>query len=109
MSLILDALNRSRQDTESMPGISSEHYVARGTGDGGWLQWLLVSALVVAVLVIGWLLFERWPNPQPQREPPLVQAAKPASVAAEPAAPRPCRRSRRRGHAPASHGSRPHA
>ena len=65
MSLILDALNRSRQDTESMPGISSEHYVARGTGDGGWLQWLLVSALVVAVLVIGWLLFERWPNPQP--------------------------------------------
>tara|TARA_R110001592_G_scaffold337300_1_gene623768 strand:+ start:393780 stop:394664 length:885 start_codon:yes stop_codon:yes gene_type:complete len=65
MSLILDALNRSRQDSEQVPGLASQHAVDSvppGSERGiGWLQWLLVAGLALAVLVIGWLLFDRTP------------------------------------------------
>lgn len=63
MSLILDALNRSRQDGEQVPGLASHHPVVSEATDSkagtGWLQWLLVLGLACAVLVIGWLLFDR--------------------------------------------------
>ena len=66
MSLILDALNRSRQDSEQVPGLASQHVVDSVPPPGsergiGWLQWLLVAGLALAVLVIGWLLFDRTP------------------------------------------------
>lgn len=65
MSLILDALNRSRQDSEQVPGLGSHHPAdntpAGSEGGIGWLQWLLVAGLALAVLVIGWLLFDRMP------------------------------------------------
>lgn len=63
MSLILDALNRSRQDSEQMPGLSSVHGVEALPQGGHWLQWLLVSALGLAVLAIAWLLLDRAPQP----------------------------------------------
>jgi outer membrane biosynthesis protein TonB len=65
MSLILDALNRSRQESEQVPGLSSVHPVEDKTIDMSWLPWLLVCALALAVLAIGWLLFDRAPQPQP--------------------------------------------
>jgi len=65
MSLILDALNRSRQDSEQVPGLGSHHPTdntpADSEGGIGWVQWLLVAGLALAVLVIGWLLFDRMP------------------------------------------------
>ena len=63
MSLILDALNRSRQDSEPMPGLASVHSAETPPQGSHWLQWLLVSALGLAVLAIGWLLLERAPQP----------------------------------------------
>ena len=66
MSLILDALNRSRQDSEQVPGLGSHHptdsALAGSEGGIGWVQWLLVAGLALAVLVIGWLLFDRMPS-----------------------------------------------
>jgi general secretion pathway protein B len=87
VSLILDALNRSRQDSEQVPGLASHHPVvneATGSRDGlGWLQWLLVLGLACAVLVIGWLLFERISPAIPLPE----QLAAELPAAATPAAP----------------------
>ena len=59
MSLILDALNRSRQDAEPMPGLATRHYQDDAPRPGNLRQWLLLSALVIAALVIAWLLLER--------------------------------------------------
>ena len=66
MSLILDALNRSRQDSDQVPGLGSHHptdsVLADSEGGTGAVQWLLVAGLALAVLVIGWLLFDRMPS-----------------------------------------------
>lgn len=62
VSLILDALNRSRQDTDQVPGLATQHYVDRDMASGrNWRQYLPWLALLVALLVIGWLLFDRSP------------------------------------------------
>ncbi len=73
MSLILDALNRSRQDSEQVPGLASIHSVEPETTDLSWLPWLLVFVLALAVLAIGWLLFDR--VPQSQSAPATVPSA----------------------------------
>jgi general secretion pathway protein B len=78
VSLILDALNRSRQDSEEMPGLSSLHTVETPPKDSHWLQWLLVSALGLAVLAIGWLLIERTPQPVALPADAAAKTAKPA-------------------------------
>tara|TARA_R110001599_G_scaffold353231_1_gene591001 strand:- start:79288 stop:80091 length:804 start_codon:yes stop_codon:yes gene_type:complete len=87
MSLILDALNRSRQDSEQVPGLASRHAqdsVPPGSERGiGWLQWLLVAGLALAVLVIGWLLFDRTP---PSIEIPEAGGGALPAVAIAPAA-----------------------
>ena len=82
MSLILDALNRSRQDSEQMPGLSSVHGVEAVPQGSHWLQWLLVSALGLAVLAIGWLLLDRAPQPGDAPAEIAVTVAQP-SVAPE--------------------------
>ena len=76
MSLILDALNRSRQDSDAVPGLATQHYV-EVENDGGSksrqiLPWLALGA---ALLVIIALLFERDPQPVP------VEASLPAPAA----------------------------
>ncbi len=86
MSLILDALNRSRQDSEPMPGLASVHSAETPPQASHWLQWLLVSALGLAVLAIGWLLLERAPAPVAV---PAEVAAKVAEPAARPVVERP--------------------
>ena len=61
MSLILDALNRSRQDTDEVPGLATQHYVESDAGSGR--SYSLLLALLVAVLVILWLMYDRYREP----------------------------------------------
>ncbi len=94
MSLILDALNRSRQEAEQVPGLSSVHPVEGSTIDMSWLPWVLVCALALSVLAIGWLLFERAPQPLPAPvaltlESTPQAAAPPVTPAPAPATPQP--------------------
>ncbi len=60
MSLILDALNRSRQDAEQVPGLATEHHrdllPAASSGWRGQLPWL---GLGLALVIIAWLLLDR--------------------------------------------------
>ena len=59
MSLILDALNRSRQDAEQVPGLATPHFVEGPAARPGWRQVLPWVGLVLALLVIAWLVFDR--------------------------------------------------
>ncbi len=74
MSLILDALNRSRQDTSDVPGLATQHFESSDPADGGrWrgvLPWL---ALAAAVGVIVWLVLERDRAPV-SSAPPVAEA-----------------------------------
>jgi len=76
MSLILDALNRSRQDSDAVPGLATQHYVeVENDGGSKTRQILLWLALGAALVVIIALLFERDPQPVP------VEASLPAPAA----------------------------
>jgi hypothetical protein len=67
VSLILDALNRSRQDSDPVPGLSTYHPVEQVSVNQR--QYLLWVALSVAVVIIAWLFMERYSAPQsPARE-----------------------------------------
>ena len=60
MSLILDALNRSRQDSDPVPGLGTRHDADLAQSPvAAWRRYLPWAALLVAVLVIGLLLLER--------------------------------------------------
>ena len=57
MSLILDALNRSRQDRDSVPNLATRHtFDKMASGKRQYLPWV---ALSVAVVIIGWLVIGR--------------------------------------------------
>jgi hypothetical protein len=57
VSLILDALNRSRGDAESVPGLATEHTVPGEPRNlHKYLPW---AALALALVVIAWLLVDR--------------------------------------------------
>ena len=57
MSLILDALNRSRQDKDSVPNLATHHTVEKtASHKRQYLPWV---ALSVAVVIIGWLVIAR--------------------------------------------------
>ncbi|MEZ5502902.1 MAG: general secretion pathway protein GspB [Halioglobus sp.] len=61
MSLILDALNRSRQDANGMPGLGTNHPLEPVRADRRqYMPWLALSA---AVVIIAWLLLERFSAP----------------------------------------------
>jgi hypothetical protein len=78
LSLILDALNRSRQDTDEVPSLATQHYVDDVASEGKGRQYLPWLALLVALVIIGWLLLNRETGPVPA---PLPQAAMPVSPA----------------------------
>ena len=62
MSLILDALNRSRQDADPVPGLGTQHPSAAMTISARQiLPWI---ALLVALILIGWLIWERNEPPE---------------------------------------------
>jgi len=59
VSLILDALNRSRQDDGQIPSLATQHYEEVVEGHRNRHQLVLVLALLSALSVIGWLLWDR--------------------------------------------------
>ena len=63
MSLILDALNRARDDVNPVPGLATHHRVELVAANRR--QYLLWVALSVAVVVIAWLIVERYSAPRP--------------------------------------------
>lgn len=79
MSLILDALNRSRRDADQPSGVATQHFVeSDGAQASNWRRYLPWLAFLVALLVIGWLLLDRGPGPvAPVTEPVSVEPALP--------------------------------
>jgi general secretion pathway protein B len=61
MSLILDALNRARQQENAVPGLATQHPLEQLTARRR--QLLLWGALAVAVVIIAWLVVDRWRAP----------------------------------------------
>ena len=59
MSLILDALNRARQERDGPVPTALPTTVVDAPAPGPLVP-VLASALVLAALVIGWLAWERW-------------------------------------------------
>ncbi len=59
MSLILDALNRSRSEQGEVPNIQTVHASDGGAGAPDRRAWGLGAALIVALAVIAWLLLSR--------------------------------------------------
>jgi general secretion pathway protein B len=57
VSLILDALNRSRQDVGDIPGLESQHQLGTESSPGTSRWWAL--ALLIALGVIALLLYQR--------------------------------------------------
>ena len=58
MSLILDALNRARDESNPIPGLATHHPVEMVSAERR--QYLLWVALAVAVVVIAWLVMEKY-------------------------------------------------
>jgi hypothetical protein len=86
VSLILDALNRSRQDDSQVPGLATQHYgPADEDSDASWKRFVPWAALAVALLVIAWLVFNR-PAESPS---PVVETTPPNRAPAESPVPRP--------------------
>lgn len=77
MSLILDALNRSREEANPVPGLSTHHPIAQVSVNRR--QYLLWVALSVAIVVIAWLFMDRYSAPKPARQSD-VSAAERAGV-----------------------------
>ena len=77
MSLILDALKRSRQDASSVPGVDTYHSLEDLTPP--WRRYLPWLALGVALLLIAWLLLDRADQPGVGESAPVAAAA-PQSV-----------------------------
>ena len=80
MSLILDALNRSRQDTSDVPGLATQHFEsADPAGAGRWRVALPWVALAAAAGVIVWLVLERGREPVSSAQ-PVAEAVAPATI-----------------------------
>ena len=85
MSLILDALNRSRDDNSGMPDLATRHDYASGAPGRRWLVFVLSVALIGCLLLILWLFWDRG-----QEQPPAqANVSLPATVGAQPAAQQP--------------------
>jgi general secretion pathway protein B len=61
VSLILDALNRARQNENAVPGLATQHPVQQLTARRR--QFVLWAALAVAVAIIAWLVVDRFRAP----------------------------------------------
>lgn len=66
MSLILDALNRTRQDENAVPGLATHHPLEQLTARRR--QFLLWAALAVAGVIIAWLVVDRFRAPSAGEE-----------------------------------------
>ncbi|TGD71895.1 hypothetical protein E4634_17445 [Mangrovimicrobium sediminis] len=92
MSLILDALNRSRDDVGGVPGLDTAHTLPVEPRRP-LAMWLLGAALLFALVVIAWLLLRPASAPAPAGAPATVVATAPdaapapASASASPRVP----------------------
>ncbi len=77
MSLILDALNRSRQDAEVVPGLDAHHPVVESARPPLPLI-VLALALALALALIAWLIWGRATTEQPSVRAPGPVASAPA-------------------------------
>ena len=75
MSLILDALNRSSQNTDQVPGLATQHYVENNAGGSRGRRYLPWLALLVSLLVIGWLVLDRMSPPPVVAEGTMIAPA----------------------------------
>jgi len=84
VSLILDALNRSRHDADPVPGLASSHGDPESGSDRpAWRPVFPWLALGVALIAVGWLLLERGEQGAAQAPTATVPAEPaPAAVAA---------------------------
>lgn len=89
MSLILDALNRSRGEQDEVPTLGTRHdYV--GQRSAAWV-WGLLLALLAAVLLIAWLLWERAAEPPVELAAPSPVVSQIPDPEPQPIAPAPAR------------------
>lgn len=77
MSLILDALNRARDDVNPVPGLETHHRVELVAANRR--QYLLWVALSVAIVVIAWLIVERYSAPRVVGDDAVASAAPPSA------------------------------
>lgn len=77
MSLILDALNRARDDVNPVPGLETHHRVELVAANRR--QYLLWVALSVAIVVIAWLIVERYSAPRVVEDDVVASAAPPST------------------------------
>jgi hypothetical protein len=63
MSLILDALNRSRDNVDPVPTLATHHPVE--PVPAGARQYVVFAVLALAALLIAWLLWSRFSQPPP--------------------------------------------
>jgi general secretion pathway protein B len=87
MSLILDALNRSRREEEAVPGLATQHYAEPAAAPPRWRRALPWAGLGAALAVIAWLLLREAPGgqPLPTPEPPASAAVREQPAPREPA------------------------
>ena len=72
MSLILDALNRSRQERDAVPGLATDHLPNQPREPApAWRKWLPWVALGAALAIIAGLLLER--GAESPASPPAAQ------------------------------------
>ncbi len=83
MSLILDALNRSRADTDQVPGLATQHYVENNAGSSRGRQYVPWLALLVSLLVLGWLVLDRM-QPRPLLPSVVETTITPAPIPTQP-------------------------
>ncbi len=105
MSLILDALNRSRDDSSGMPDLATRHDYASAGPARRWLVFVLSVALIGCLLLILWLFWDRG------QEPPAVRANPsqplPATVGAQPATQQPAPQAQAIAQAPVTVAAEP--
>ena len=83
VSLILDALNRSEKERstgDTVPGLATEHYLDEANTVSSWRQYLPWLALLAALVVIGWLVWDRFSEEAPLQLQPLPSKAPSAEL-----------------------------
>ena len=83
MSLILDALNRSRGDQSNVPGLATEHSIPVAR-QSHFFQWVVVAALVLAAGLIIYLLLDRRTESIPAPVADSAVLAEPVAVVSDP-------------------------
>lgn len=74
MSLILDALNKSRNEAEEVPGLGAEHY--REEPPKPWLSYLPWAGLAAAVFFVIWLIASGGAEPEGNVVTPVAELSR---------------------------------